>query len=114
MTSFYAIYGRHPELQNPQRTEVMNLSSHAHAHWMAAALDRGKQALESARKRMTNFADTRWTLPQDYKVGDGVMLSTANLKLKRPSRKLNNKIIGPFQIHQLISSTVVRLTLSHK
>ena len=40
MTPFYANYGRHPESQNPQRTEVMNPASHAYTHWIAGALHR--------------------------------------------------------------------------
>ena len=92
----------------------MNLASHAYAHWIAGALDRRKKALEAARERRTKYADTRRTPPPAYKVGDAVMLSTAHLKLKRPSRKLDHKFIGPFQIQQLISPTAVRLTLPHK
>ena len=103
-----------PRATNPQRTEVMNAASHAYAHWIAGALDRGKKALEAARERMTKYAETRRTPPPAYKVGDAVMLSSAHLKLKRPSRKLDHKFIGPFQIQQLISPTVVRLTLPHK
>ena len=57
------------------------------------------------------YADTRRTPPLAYKVGDTVMLSTAHLKLKRRSQKLEHKFISPFQIQQLISPTVVRLTL---
>ena len=114
MTPFYANYGRYPELQNPQRTKAMNPSSHAYAHWIAGALNRGKKALEAARERMTKYADTRRTPPPAYMVGDAVMLSTAHLKLKRPSRKLDHKFIRPFQIQQLISRTAVRLTLPHK
>ena len=113
MTPFYAIYGRHPESQNPQRTEVMNPSSHAYVHWIAGALDRGKKALEAARQRMTKYTDTRRTPPPAYKVGDAVMLSTAHLKLRRPSQKLDHKFIGPFQIPPVISHTAVRLTLPH-
>ena len=63
---------------------------------------------------MTKYADTRRIPPPAYKVGDAVMLSTAYLKLKRPSRKLDHKFIGPFQIQQLISPTAVRLMLPHK
>ena len=63
---------------------------------------------------MTKYADTRRTPPLAYKVGNAVMLSTAHLTLKRPSRKLDHKFIGPFQIQQLISPTAVRLTLPHK
>ena len=82
MIPFYANYGRHPESQNPQRTEVMNPASHAYAHRNAGALDRGKKALEPARERMTKYADTSRTPLPAYKVGDAVMLSTAHLKLK--------------------------------
>ena len=92
----------------------MNPSSHAYAHWIAGTLDRGNKALEAARERMTKYADTRRTPPPAYKVGNAVMLSTAHLKLKRPSQKLDHKFIGPFQIQQLISPTALRLTLPHK
>ena len=114
MTPFYANYGRHPESQNPQRTEVMNPPSHAYAHWIAGALECGKTALIAAPERMTMYTDTRRTSPPAYKVGNAGMLSTAHLTLKRPSRKLDHKFIRPFQIQQLISPTAVRLTLPHK
>ena len=87
---------------------------HAYAHWIAGALDRGKKALAAARERMIKYADTRRTPPPAYKVGDAVMLSTAHLKLKRPSQKLDHKFSGPFQIQQLISPIAVRLTLPHQ
>ena len=74
MTPSYANYGRHPKSQNPQRTEVMNPASHAYAHWIADALERGKIALIAAHKRMTKYVDARRTPPPAYKVGDAVML----------------------------------------
>ena len=114
MTSFYANYGRHLESQNPQRTEVMTPASHANARRIAGVLARGKKALETERARMTKFADTRRIPAPAYKVGNAVMLSTANLNLKRPSKKLDHKFIGPFQIQQLIAPTVVRQMLPHQ
>ena len=60
------------------------------------------------------YTDTRRTPPLAYKVGNVVMLSTAHLSLKRPSRKLDYKFIGPFQIQPLISPTAVRLTLPYE
>ena len=98
MTPFYANYGRRPESQNLQRTEVMNPASHTCAHWIAGALVRGKKALAAARERMTKYADTRQAPPPAYKLGDAVMLSTTHLTLKRPSRKMDHKFICPFQI----------------
>ena len=81
----------------------MNSASHAYAHWIAGALERGKKALLAAPERMSKFANTRRTPPPVYKVGNAVMLSTAHLTLKRPSRILDHKFIRPFQIQQLIS-----------
>ena len=77
---------------------MRNQASYAYAHWIAGVLDRGKKALEAAQERMTKYADTRGTPPPVYHVGDAVMLLTAHLKLRRPSRKLDHKFIGPFQI----------------
>ena len=45
---------------------------------------------------MTKYADTKRAPPLAYKVGDVVMLSTARLTLKRPSRQLDYKFISPF------------------
>ena len=50
MTPFYANYGRHPETLNPLRTEVMNPAAHAYVHWIKGAFEKGKIALEAARK----------------------------------------------------------------
>ena len=83
MTPFYTNYGRHPELQNPQRTEVMNPASHAYAHWIAGALDRGKKALEAARERMTKYADTRRTPPPAYKDRKSTRLNSSHYGLSR-------------------------------
>ena len=47
-------------------------------------------------------------------MGDTVILSTAHLKLRRPTWNLDYKFIGPFQIPQLIPPTAVRLTLPHR
>ena len=114
MTSFYANYRRHPVLQNLQRKEVMNPASHTYAHWIASARDREKKALEAAWEKMSKYSNTRRTPPPAYNVGDAVMLSTAHLKLGRPSLKLDHKFIRPFQIQQFISPTEVRLTHPHQ
>ena len=38
----------------------------------------------------------------EYKVGDEVWLSTKNIKTKRPSKKLDHKMIGPYKIKKLV------------
>ena len=103
-----------PRVANPQRMEVMNPASHAYTHWIAGALDWEKKSQGGAGERMPKYTESRRTPPLAYKVGDDVMLSTAHLKLKRPSPKLDQHFISPFQIQQHISPTVLRLTLRHK
>ena len=43
-----------------------------------------------------------------------VMLSRHNIKTRRPSKKLDHKNHGPFQIEKIVSPLVVLLTLPHK
>ena len=38
----------------------------------------------------------------EYKIGDEVWLSTKNIKTKKPSKKLDHKMIGPYKVKQLV------------
>ncbi len=50
-------------------------------------------------------------IPQSYNVGDLVMLSTQNLKQKRPKKKLSHRFIGPFLVLDAIGKQAYRLAL---
>ena len=52
--------------------------------------------------------------PPAYQVGDLVMLSGRNIKTRRPSKKLDHKNHGPFQIEKIVSPLAVRITLPRK
>ena len=49
--------------------------------------------------------------PITFNKGDLVMLSTKNLKQKRPSKKLSHKYIGPFRVEEPVGTQAYRLTL---
>jgi hypothetical protein len=49
--------------------------------------------------------------PMEFKYKDLVLLSTKNLKLKLPSRKLAPKFIGPFRVLQKVGTQAYRLAL---
>jgi hypothetical protein len=36
--------------------------------------------------------------PKEYKVGDWVLLASKNITMPRPSKKLDHRFLGPFQI----------------
>ena len=63
---------------------------------------------------MSENTDNRRIPPLAYQIGDPVMLSTRHIKTKKPSRMLDYKYLGPFQIDKVISPTVVRLILPQK
>ena len=50
--------------------------------------------------------------PFIYKVGDKVFLLTKNIRTERPSKKLDDKNIGPFKIKKLVGLSY-QLELPH-
>jgi hypothetical protein len=46
-----------------------------------------------------------------YEVGDLVMFKRTYLKTRRLSKKLDNKLYGPFQVEKMITVTPIRVTL---
>jgi hypothetical protein len=50
----------------------------------------------------------------EFKVGDLVLLSTAHLNLKLPSRKLTPLYVGPFTILEMCGTNAAKLELSRQ
>ncbi|EJT72085.1 hypothetical protein GGTG_11332 [Gaeumannomyces tritici R3-111a-1] len=52
--------------------------------------------------------------PVPFGVSNWVLLNTANIKIKRPSKKLSNKWLGPFQVLKMVglAGLAFRLKLS--
>ncbi|KAG7674333.1 hypothetical protein KSW81_006127 [Nannochloris sp. 'desiccata'] len=72
-----------------------------------------KQHLERARERQREYAN-KSRRHVEFKVGDRVYLSTENLKLPGPSRKLQERRIGPFTISKVLSPVTYKLTLPNE
>ncbi|KAA6412922.1 MAG: gag polymerase env [Lasallia pustulata] len=110
---FYALYGYHPQVQfhvgdNARKEEVPAAKERVkHVHDIHEALE---QRYQNVVKMQAKHYDAKHK-PQTYNVGDLIMLSTKNLRLKRPSRKMSHKFIGPFRIKDLIGTQAYRLTL---
>jgi len=63
---------------------------------------------------MRRYTDPQRTKPPEYRIGDLVMLNGRNIKTRRPSRKLDHKNHGPFQVEKIVSPLAVRITLPRK
>ena len=67
--------------------------------------------LQLAQRRFKQGADRRRKPTPGFHVGDKVWLSTRNLRLKVPSKKLAPKYMGPFQVTAQINEVTFRLDL---
>jgi len=114
MSPFYANYGGHPTTNNPPSSEPWNPASAVYAHWMQTVHNESRKGLQAAQERMLQYTDPdRKKLPA-YQVGDLVMLSGRNIKTRHPSKKLDLKNHGPFQVEKIVCPLAVRLTLPRK
>jgi len=114
MMPFFANYSLHPATVNPPIEEPLNPASTVYAHWMQTVHEVSRQGLEDAQERMRRYTDPARKEPPTYQVGDLVMLNGRNIKTRRPTKKLDHKNHGPFQIEKILSPLAVRLTLPRK
>ena len=75
-------------------------------------MEKAQAALSKACHDMTHYADFHRRQAPEYKVGDKVWLSTKNLNVDRPSCKLTERQLGPYEIVKIISSNAVKLKLT--
>jgi len=105
ISPFYANYGFHPRTMDlpSENKELVNPTSMVYRHWMKTIQEDARKGLEMAQERMRRYADPNRNPPPAHQVGDLVMLNGRNIKTRRPSRKMDHKNHGPFQIEKIIS-----------
>jgi hypothetical protein len=69
------------------------------------------QGLEKASETMRKYHDRKAKPAPVYKPGDLVMLNGKNLKTRRPARKLDAKLHGPFKVMKSMSPTALKFEL---
>ena len=71
-------------------------------------------ALRKVQEEMKKYANRKRVEVNNYKVGDLVMLSTKDLKyqmVRRRTKKLTERFVGPYKIKKIILSNIVELEL---
>jgi len=114
ITLFFANYGFHPATVGPPSTEPLNPASMMYVHWMQVVHKEAQSGLEVVQERIRRYTNPARKEPPAYQVGDLVMLNGRNIKTRRPTKKLDHKSHGPFQIEKIASLLAVRLTLPRK
>jgi hypothetical protein len=80
-------------------------------NWIPSIHELCKKNLQKTRDRMGRYWIRGKKKPPKYEVGDLVLLKETNLKTRRPSKKLNNKLDGPFQVEKVITLTAIQVNL---
>ena len=81
------------------------------AERMKTIHEEAQAALSKARDDMQRYADFSREIAPEYKVGDKVWLSSKNLNVDRPSRKLMERQLGPFEVVKIVSPNAIKLKL---
>jgi hypothetical protein len=113
LSPFYAMYGYNPEFE-------FTVEDDGFEGEIPAVQDRVRQIQETQQKLEERYKIAVETQakyynnrhePMTFNKGDLVLLSTKNLKQKRPSKKLSHKYAGPFRVEDVVGTQAYRLAL---
>ena len=119
LAPFSIVYGWQPRVswEHPTLDEAIKESKSLKIRGLQERLRRFESARNTITKRLDEamevqkrYYDARHQ-PMEFKAGDFVLLSTKNLKLKRPKKSLWPKYIGPFQVLEPCGKLAYRLLL---
>jgi transposase InsO family protein len=114
MSPHFALMGYHPSIHEPavrgeqpgeEVPDAQERIKRLHAEREAAT-----QHWRNAQEQQAKYHNERRTA-HSFKVGDLVLLSTKNLKLRLPTRKMAPRFEGPFRVLAAIGAQAYRLAL---
>jgi len=120
VTPFYAVHGQHPRMGHEPPTSVRRLPARQQldiaeadkfAEWMNEMTDLLRSEMELSQAQYAAQANQSRSPAPAFRVGDKVWLDTRNIAMSRPSKKLSEKYIGPFEITEVIGPVTCRLDL---
>jgi hypothetical protein len=114
ISPFFANYGLNPKIDfepdlrvdNPEENEA-----HTLADRLSEIHDLIKSEMSFAQDRQQEYADRHRLPAPAYRPGDSVWLNGWNLRMNRPSRKLDDKYYGPFPVIKEVGKYAYELNL---
>ncbi|MBW0496871.1 hypothetical protein O181_036586 [Austropuccinia psidii MF-1] len=104
---FFIIYGRTPSFDS------IHISQDSPAGKLSTKLQSVqkvvKEELESEIRIFKKYTDINGTIPPDFQPGDKVWLASKNIKTTRPTKKLSERWLGPFEVIKKIGSHAYHL-----
>jgi transposase InsO family protein len=108
---FFLDYGQHPWKGIEPRRTTRNENAQAFADRMRRIRQDAISSLNRAADTMKRYYDKKKGKAVEYKHGDLVWLDSANVTTFRPSKKLDDKRLGPFPIVKVCGNGHYKLKL---
>jgi len=107
-------YGREPRIGFDIRKRGKNVKAEEFVKEMKDRYKEAKAVLIKSQKEMKRQVDRNRKEIEEYRVGDKVLISTKDFPMelmKKATKKLTEKYIGPYVVKKIISENVVELEL---
>ena len=114
MSSFKVNYGRERRMGFDIRKKGKNEKAEEFAREMKERHEEARAVLVKAQKEMKRQADRSRKESEEYRVGDKVLISIKDFStelIKRATKKLTEKFIGPYVVRKIVSENAVELEL---
>ena len=111
MTPFYVNTGRHPVDCSGIQTSSSNISAEEFAKSMKEVHELAQANLTKAAEDMKRYHDRNAGKAVEYEIGAKVFLDGRNIKTIRPSKKMDDKWFGPFEVVEKVGASAYRLKL---
>jgi hypothetical protein len=105
-TPAYLLLGYNPDAPSVSQIQLPHMNAGA-----IARVQNMKDTREFAARTLKESSESyhKWynkgRVKKKFRVGDWVLLSTKNLNLRRPSRKLAEKFAGPYRIEEIVGDS---------
>jgi len=114
MSLFQVNYGREPRMGFDIRKKRKNEKAKEFVKEMKERHEEARAALVKSQEEMKRQVDRSRKEAEEYRVGDKVLISTKDFSaelMKRATKKLTEKFIGPYVVKKIVSENVVELEL---
>ena len=110
-TPFFANYGYHPRCTIKLQSPVNSPSAQERIRYLRSLHDYLKTEIRKSLISQARYFDPHRSLAPSFTEGQKVWLLRKHIQTSRPSDKLDNKRLGPFEIIKVISKSAVKLGL---
>ncbi|KAL5504680.1 hypothetical protein ACEPAH_7343 [Sanghuangporus vaninii] len=111
LSPFFVNSGVHPVGFTGVRTSSSNMSAEEFAKHVKGIHELAQANLVKANEDMKRFYDRHAGKSMEYEVGSKVFLDGRNIKTTRPTKKMDDKWFGPFEIVEKVRASAYRLKL---